>query len=359
MHMQNWFNIYKYAQDYLNKKCYWMSPSNQFYGDSTHTLVLLKNAEELDLEEKYNITIEEILDRGKQLDMYEKLRNANFIRIHIANNGAYIDLENIYSNISRLNDILFKLNPKGVKYIQINNLPTFKLKDFLMEGNSLREYLKETKIAQNEDDIENIINKLPADWEKQEERDDFVNRLKDVAEQFSIEQRESFLRGEIGVLGYNHFMPRPGRTEISLNPDVTTDEILLECIEKFGDFPILLKWEGGDKAGREIVPASQFVKERRGGEYNPKSWTPQQKEIIDEWMELREMYRGEEMPVEIQQKVNELFEEIEKFPPMKSYVRYAEVFSGWNPPPVVYHTMDKRELEAQEMMRQQRLRRQK
>jgi len=197
------------------------------------------------------------------------------------------------------------------------------------------------KIAQ--DGIYDITFQVDEMLEQQRERDadQFVNNLMDgpVAD-FQAEMRRDYLTGKSGMLGKEHFIPRPARTEVSINPKITPDEIIEECINKYGDFTIRLKWEG-DMPWEEIS-ASEFIARRRTGEFDAATWTDEQMAISDEWIELMSLPEPEKNLPENQKKLQEIDKQMETFA-WKPYVRMAEVSATWVPPVDINSLSDYRE----------------
>jgi len=218
------------------------------------------------------------------------------------------------------------------------------------------------KIAQqNIEDFlgQQIESLLGEEEERVQKKEDFLRELQEVADQFSVEQREKFLSGEWGVLGYNHFIARPGVTEIALNPDTTSDDIIKENINKLGDFPVVLVWEAisDDRSPREIVPASKFIIRRASGEFDPIPWTPEQDAIWERYMKLRKDYKGLEMPENIKREIAQIEQKFVNFP-SSAYVRKAFVAPSWQSPIDSNVAIDRREIEILETMRKERLQRQ-
>lgn len=137
----NWYGFYKQAQYNLTERCYWMDDKGNLYGGPTHQAVLSRLWLQLHLIQ-YGISWQAINSRSRQKEVYEKLRKIGWIRIHIFNNGAYIDFGNVTNKTQKIEQILFSLDPQAMDYIQINNLPTLKLEDFLNSGESISAFLR-------------------------------------------------------------------------------------------------------------------------------------------------------------------------------------------------------------------------
>ena len=346
----NWFKRYKYAFHYLDSRCYWISPSGVSFGGMSHLKILMDNFDILKLE-KYGISEDDLLDANELPSIFKKLEEAGFMRIYLGPGEVYIDLENPAQNTSKLEDIVYQLNPAEIQRVQINSVPAFKLETVLNGEQELRDLVRMNRWAQSnhgaEKDMADMINGMPDDWKKKENREDFVRRLHDVMEQFAVEQKESFLRGEVGILGYNHFVIRPGATELSPEKNITPDSIVIENIERFGDFPVVLVWEG---KAREVVPASKFISLRNKDEFSPIVWSAEQNAMVDEYFALLDEYKGTELPIEIKQKLSRIQKEMETLP-HRPYLRYAFVDNRWKPGVDTSSIVDRRELVALEELR--------
>ena len=111
------------------------------------------------------------------------------------------------------------------------------------------------KKAQNDEGVFDL-NPLIEEGEKIK----FDEEMQQIMQEMQQIIREKHQSGEWGILGKEHFIPRPG-TWISTE---TSDEVTLEAIALYGDFPIVLKW---NIKPREIVSASEYLARRRAGEF--------------------------------------------------------------------------------------------
>lgn len=177
-------------------------------------------------------------------------------------------------------------------------------------------------------------------------RDSIEEELKDIADYFGQELMGKYRSGEYGILGKTHFVVRPG-TEISISPDITPDEIIQENIDKFGDFPVVVVWGiiPPGKPPREAMPASEFMRRRRSGEFTPSNEYAAMDQIADEYLSLLQQYEGrKDVPDEVQKRMNYLLDMIMAVP-SRPYARKAFVSEDWvSPVDELY--IDRRELEG-------------
>jgi len=160
--------------------------------------------------------------------------------------------------------------------------------------------------------------------------DKFDSEMQQVMREMSDIMREKRENGTWGVLGIEHFIPRPG-TWVSSE---TSDQDIMKAIALYGDFPVVLKW---NIKPREVVNASEYLQRRRAGEFEPKEWPVMEENLMDERDKLKALGPQGTLNPEIKARINQLNKLIGQFT-MDDYLR--EVFVHMSFEPVVNYDED-------------------
>jgi len=171
------------------------------------------------------------------------------------------------------------------------------------------------KKSQNDDD--DILDLSPLLTDK------FEEDLGDVALEMHEIIKEKMDSGEWGVLGVEHFIPRPG-TWISSE---TPNESIMKAIDLYGDFPVVLKWA---IKKREVIPASEYVRRRESGEFDPQETPELLTKLYEERHKLEALGPKGLLNPDIKDRIEQINKQIIKFP-TQDYLREVFVHMDFQP----------------------------